>query len=48
MAIEDITPERDEDDPLRIPFNEWTPCEMHGHLFSDGRCVDCGELTAED
>lgn len=26
------------------PYEEWTPCEMHGHLFGeDGTCVDCGE-----
>lgn len=24
-------------------YHEWTSCEMHGHLYDEGRCVDCGE-----
>ena len=24
-------------------WNDWTPCEMYGHLFQDGSCRDCGE-----
>lgn len=25
-------------------YQEWSSCEMHGHLYDDGgRCEDCGE-----
>lgn len=24
-------------------YQDWTPCEMHGHNYEDGRCTDCGE-----
>lgn len=23
-------------------YHEWTSCEVHGHTFNEGRCVDCG------
>lgn len=26
-----------------LRLEEWTPCEVHGHLFEEGRCRDCGE-----
>jgi hypothetical protein len=29
------------------PFNEWTPCEVHGHSFVEGRCESCGEVSGE-
>lgn len=24
-------------------WQEWTACEMYGHRFEDGECVDCHE-----
>lgn len=29
-------------------FHDWTSCEMYGHKFEDGRCVDCGEGDGSD
>lgn len=28
---------------MQIPYHEWTPCEVYGHNFVDGHCIDCGE-----
>jgi hypothetical protein len=25
-------------------WSTWSPCEMYGHLFHDGWCVDCFEV----
>jgi hypothetical protein len=24
-------------------YEEWTSCEMYGHFYKDGSCIDCGE-----
>ncbi len=31
----------DADDFIR-EFQDWTSCEVHGHIFVDGHCSDCG------
>ena len=28
---------------MTADFQDWTPCEVHGHHYEDERCVDCGE-----
>ena len=29
-------------------YQDWTSCEMHGHLSKDGHCTDCGECSDPD
>lgn len=29
-------------------WQNWTSCEMYGHHFLDGRCVDCQEEAEPD
>lgn len=28
-------------------WENWTSCEMYGHVFVDGHCSDCGEGDGE-
>jgi hypothetical protein len=25
-------------------YQSWTPCQVYGHVFEDGRCADCSEI----
>lgn len=33
---------------MDTPYNEWTSCEVYGHAFTDGVCVDCGVRAPDD
>jgi hypothetical protein len=40
---------RDREQEMTENYQDWTSCEIYGHKFEDGTCIDCDEkIETED